>query len=164
MPRLRRLRDYEWEPSDEDFPEISQLRSTARLSPQQDETPVDADTNIDTNTDACYEGYEASTDESWLSNAAIVAGIPDDRLRSTLQRYKSLIRLLETEILARGVTPRKNTRRYTASTIPTDRQARSASSPTTSVRLRRTRQVKMNLNIDQLLQALKTLEALRAKR
>lgn len=164
MPRLRRLRDYKWEPSDEDFPEISQLRSTARLSPQQDETSADADTNTDTSTDACYEGYEASTGESWLSNAAIVAGIPDDRLRSTLQRYKSLIRLLETEILARGVTPRKNAGRRSALAVSTDRQTGSASSPTTPARLRRTRQVKMNLNIDQLLQALKALEALRAKR
>jgi len=94
-PRLRTRRDFNWEPTNEDFPEA---RSPLASDAESEHTGYTGYTGYEV-TDV--NGANGTSGSSWLSNAAVIASIPDDKLHSTLQRYRSLVRLLEQEISAK---------------------------------------------------------------
>ena len=114
MPRIRVRKDWDWEPNEDDFPEIFS-------SPQSEDPTGDQSTDAANSTahgfdpgwssnPPRYEGYSADSGESWLSNAVIIGSLPDDKLKAALARYKSIVRLCEAEITARALAPKRPTR------------------------------------------------------
>jgi hypothetical protein len=149
MPRLRRLKDYDWEPDENDFPEITQLRSAAVFDEQSNEE--DSGTRQ-------YEGYEATTGESWLSNQSVIASIPDDKLRLYQQRYRALLRLLDAEILARHTMAGASNHKRKPRTVSRGDAAYQSVRAAARTRLRRSAK---QPSTEELIKMLEMLEALR---
>jgi len=109
VPRPRRFRDTDWTPSDEDFPEA-----------RGDVETLEDSSACATDERGRYEGYEQSSGQSWLANDVIIGSLPDNKLKTALARYRSLVRLCESELAARACAPRKpvaNRRRVRAPSV-----------------------------------------------
>jgi hypothetical protein len=104
VPRIRAKRDYDWEPNNEDFPE-------ALSTPTGDQQDDAVDRAAHGPEHEClYEGYEADSGASWLSNAVVIGSLPDNKLRAALARYQAIVRLCEAELAARACAPRRRNR------------------------------------------------------
>jgi hypothetical protein len=78
MPRIHRMKDYDFE--------INERSDEKMFSKSGEET----------------EENERSSGNSWLSNDAIISSFSESKLKEALTRYKAIVRLLETELLARS--------------------------------------------------------------
>jgi len=147
VPRLRRSRDTDWTPTDEDFPEA--------LSPSDGDQQDDAvDCSADRFGGRLYEGYEQCSGVSWLANDVIIGSLPDNKLRDALARYKALVRLCETELAARACVPRRPTTKNRVSLRSTSHTADAA---------RQKRNKPSLLTPQQMLKALEMLMKLKEK-
>lgn len=81
-PRLRYRKDWDWEPNDE----ITQPTEVDGQEPSSEEAPP--------------------VGQSWLSNAAVIASLPDARLRGAIAHHRAMLLTMETELRARGLTGR----------------------------------------------------------
>lgn len=156
MPRIRRRRDVDWTPTDEDFPEIY-------AATQGEDTAGDESTDavhhssdgFDTgrSTDpASYEGYSDDSGQSWLSNAVIIGSLPDNKLKAALARYKAIVRLCEAELAARAVVPKR--RAFETRRCNVLDRTQNSNKPTQNTRLRKAKSL---LTPEQLAQALMML-------
>lgn len=89
MPRLRYRKDWNYDEN---------LRSES-----SDETDAEQTNKSE---DVGGPDDDAVSGQSWLSNAAIVASIPDAKLRSALVYHRTMSKLFEQELRIRGLTGR----------------------------------------------------------
>ena len=142
MPRIRRKRDRDWEPSDEDFPE-AHAQTT-------DDEPSDASRP--------YEGYEGDSGRSWLSNAVILGSLPDNKLKAALARYRAMVRLCEGELALRASPTSK---RHASRVRRIDLDDAEITQPRKKVARTRRKAAANALTHEQLLQALQMLSKLK---
>jgi hypothetical protein len=86
MPRLRRIKDYEWVDNGNFHVEDSDDESTESSGSQ----PLS----------------EATTGQSWLSNASVIASLNDEKLKSSINYYRTLAKLMEEELVGRRMGTR----------------------------------------------------------
>jgi len=81
MPRIRRIKDYDFDPNEFSDSEESSIEGNS--------------------------GQELLQSESWLSTKSVVANIPDEILRRSLRYYREIISTFEAEIRQRdsGLKP-----------------------------------------------------------
>ena len=163
MPRIRVRKDWDWEPNEDDFPEI--FSSPQSEDPTGDQsadaansTAHGSDLGWSSNTPR-YEGYSADSGESWLSNAVVIGSLPDDKLKAALARYKSIVRLCEAEITARALAPKQPARSYNRRSNLDGHKVRQAAP--TRQRRSKTQSSQLVMTPEQMLQALQMLNKLK---
>lgn len=163
MTRRSRFDDWDsWEPPDE-----NSLVEAERLA----EELQDAGAGADADASKPYVDVEGEGDSgaSWLSNAVVIGSIPDDKLRSTLARYKSLVRLCETELAARALLPKRRDKSdkyvsFVDQYAPNKRPKKDNPVRQASTRRQSRRLTPKALKPDQLVKALEMLIQLKQKR
>lgn len=136
MPRLRRIKNYEI-----DFTDCREESS--------DEAVADEIGHGN------YQGYESSNGQKgWWSNEAMVSAMPDNKLHQAVERYRSILRLCEQELVRRALVPDRPRRKG-----PLDNAVRRGSSVSAQFSAKTTKRPRgqQALTTEQMLKALEAL-------
>jgi hypothetical protein len=151
---MTRVRRHDWEDDDYEMESLRAARCAEALAQCGASQAADAGASAsDDGASGAYEGYEASSGDSWLSNAAIIGSLPTDKLRRALARYKSLVRICEEELRVRALQPSRSNGKHRARI--------GATSEAVVSRAHRARPKQSALSPEQLTQALMMLIQLR---